>query len=61
MKHTVDIETWERRDNYAFFRNFLNSWISVATDRLHRSPCGGQSRGTLLLPLLPLRRAARGQ
>lgn len=32
MKHTVDIETWERRDNYAFFRNFLNSWISVATE-----------------------------
>ena len=32
MKHTVDIETWERRDNYAFFLNFLNSWISVATE-----------------------------
>lgn len=32
MKHTVDIETWERRDNYAFFRNFLNSWISVASE-----------------------------
>ena len=32
MKHIVDIETWERRDNYAFFRNFLNSWISVATE-----------------------------
>lgn len=32
MKHIVDIETWKRRDNYAFFRNFLNSWISVATE-----------------------------
>ena len=32
MKHLIDIETWERRDNYAFFRNFLNSWISVATE-----------------------------
>lgn len=32
MKHIVDIETWERRDNYAFFRNFLNSWIAVASE-----------------------------
>ena len=32
MKHIVDIETWERRDNYAFFRDFLNPWISVATE-----------------------------
>lgn len=32
MKHIVDIETWERRDNYAFFRNFLNPWIAVATE-----------------------------
>lgn len=32
MKHLVNIETWERRDNYAFFRNFLNPWISVATE-----------------------------
>ena len=22
MKHIIDIETWERRDNYNFFRNF---------------------------------------
>ena len=28
MKHIIDIETWERRDNYNFFRNFHNSWIS---------------------------------
>lgn len=32
MKHIVDIETWPRRDNYAFFRGFLNSWFSVATE-----------------------------
>lgn len=32
MKHIVDIESWERRDNYAFFRPFLNSWFSIATE-----------------------------
>ena len=32
MKHIIDIGTWERRDNYAFFRGFLNSWYSVATE-----------------------------
>lgn len=32
MKHIVDIETWERHDNYAFFRPFLNSWFSVTTE-----------------------------
>ena len=21
MKHIIDIDTWERRDNYGFFRN----------------------------------------
>lgn len=29
MKHTVDINTWERKDNYNFFRGFANSWISI--------------------------------
>ena len=28
MRHIVDIETWERRDNYNFFRGFVNSWYS---------------------------------
>ncbi|WP_295939839.1 CatA-like O-acetyltransferase [uncultured Alistipes sp.] len=32
MMHIVDIETWERKDNYNFFRNFLNPWISIATE-----------------------------
>lgn len=32
MKHIVDIQTWERRDNYNFFRNFHNSWISVTSE-----------------------------
>lgn len=29
MKHIVDIHTWERKDNYNFFRGFANSWISI--------------------------------
>lgn len=32
MKHIVDIDTWERRDNYGFFKTFLNSWYSVTTE-----------------------------
>ena len=32
MKHIIDINTWERRDNYGFFRGFVNSWYSVTTE-----------------------------
>ena len=32
MKHIIDIETWERRDNYNFFSNFHNSWISITSE-----------------------------
>lgn len=32
MKHIVDINTWERRDNYNFFRTFHNSWISITSE-----------------------------
>lgn len=32
MRHIVDIETWERRDNYNFFRSFVNSWYSITTE-----------------------------
>lgn len=32
MKHLIDIDTWDRRDNYAFFRGFLNPWYAVATE-----------------------------
>ena len=31
MKHIVDIETWERKDNYNFFRGFANSWIAITS------------------------------
>ena len=32
MKHIIDIDTWERRDNYGFFRTYLNSWYSVTNE-----------------------------
>ena len=32
MKHIVDIETWERKDNYNFFRGFANSWIAITSE-----------------------------
>lgn len=32
MKQIIDIETWERRDNYNFFRNFVSSWYSITTE-----------------------------
>lgn len=32
MRHIVDIKTWERRDNYNFFRGFVNSWYSITTE-----------------------------
>lgn len=32
MKHIIDIENWERRDNYGFFRGFVNSWYSITTE-----------------------------
>ncbi len=32
MKHLIDINSWERRDNFNFFKSFLNSWYSVSTE-----------------------------
>lgn len=32
MKHIIDIDTWERRYNYNFFRTFHNSWISITSE-----------------------------
>jgi chloramphenicol O-acetyltransferase type A len=32
MRHIIDINTWDRRDNYNFFRTFVNSWYSVTTE-----------------------------
>jgi chloramphenicol O-acetyltransferase type A len=32
MKHQVDIETWERRDNWRFMKEFANSWYSITSE-----------------------------
>lgn len=32
MKQLINIEEWTRRDNYGFFREYLNSWYSVTTE-----------------------------
>lgn len=32
MKHIIDIDTWERRDNYNFFRTYHSSWISITSE-----------------------------
>lgn len=32
MKHIVDLATWERRGNYEFFQEHLNSWYAVTTE-----------------------------
>ena len=32
MKHIIDIETWERRDNYNFFRGYVSSWTTLSTE-----------------------------
>ena len=47
MKHIIDIDTWERRDNYGFFRTYLNSWYSVTTeiDCTEASAAAGRSSG----------------
>ena len=48
MKHIVDIDTWERRDNYLFFQQHANSWISFTsevdcTEAYNRSKASGRS------------------
>ena len=32
MKHIIHIDTWERKDNYNFFRGFASSWIAVTSE-----------------------------
>lgn len=31
MKHPVDIDNWNRRENYLFFRDFANPYYSVTS------------------------------
>ncbi len=37
MKQIIDIETWERRDNFNFFHTFLNPSVSITSE----VACGG--------------------
>ena len=32
MKHKVDIESWERRENWLFMSDFANSWYSITSE-----------------------------
>lgn len=32
MKHIIDTDNWKRRNNFDFFRRFLNPWYSVTTE-----------------------------
>lgn len=32
MKHLIDTETWERRDNWRFMKEFANSWYAVTSE-----------------------------
>lgn len=32
MKHIIDIETWERKNNFEFFRHFVNPTISITSE-----------------------------
>ena len=32
MKHIIDIETWERKSNYEFFKSFQNPTISITSE-----------------------------
>lgn len=52
MKHIIDIDAWERRDNYGFFRSFVNSWYSVTTEIDCTEASAGARCKALLFPLL---------
>lgn len=48
MKQYIDIETWERKENYNFFRNFVNPTISITSEVVcegakERAKAAGQS------------------
>lgn len=40
MKHIIDIETWERKENFNFFRHFQNPQLSITSE----VECGGAKR-----------------
>lgn len=40
MKHTIDLDTWERKNNFEFFRHFLNPQLSITSE----VECGGAKK-----------------
>ena len=62
MKHIIDIDTWERRDNYGFFRTYLNSWYSVTTEiDCTEASAAARRSGYSFFPLLLVCRSPFGQ
>lgn len=62
MKQIIDIETWERRDNYNFFRNFVSSWYSITTEiDCTEASLAARAAGRSFFPLLSLCRAPFGK
>ena len=45
MKHIIDINTWERKENYEFFLGFQNPTISITSE----VECAGEKH----VPKLP--------
>lgn len=55
MKHIIDIDTWERRDNYNFFRTFHNSWISITSEvECGEALAAAKASGRSFFPVLSL-------
>lgn len=44
MKHPVDIDNWNRRENYLFFRDFANPYYSVTSQVDVRKRISGRKR-----------------
>lgn len=61
MKHQVDLNTWERVDNWRFMSGFTNSWYSVTSevDVTHTwTQCHAQGRSFFLCYLYAMLRAS---
>lgn len=56
MKHPVDIDNWNRRENYLFFRDFANPYYSVTSQvDVTGSVYSGESAGYQVFALCDVR------
>lgn len=56
MKHPVDIDNWNRRENYLFFRDFANPYYSgYIAGRCNGSVYSGESAGYQVFALCDVR------